>query len=437
MADKKIFCNVPWTNTHIYWDGSFGMCCSESGKLYPASKANEYNINRMSVSEWYNSEPITAIRQRIQQTASIPQCSYCYLAEAHGYESRRTKENFKTVIFTEQAFDKSFKQSPFNKSFEDSINSGQTNRQPIDWHVDLGNECNLACKMCNPVTSSLISQKFVKWKLIDESANSNWTRDPVAWANFTSSILAVPNLNRLHFMGGEPLLNKRFIELLDFLVDNDRQNISVSFVSNGTLINEPILRRLKQFRSCDIEISLESVHKNNHYIRQGSITSEVIANIQYLMTLQTDTFHVVLRSVPQLLNINNYDEYIRWAWANKLPVQGIPLVDPAYLQICVLPMELRQSIIPRYEALVTELNNHQPTMSSIATGRNVNDIEPQLLRECRAMISMLSAPEPTNVESLRHELIHWLIKWDIEFNLDAYDYYPEYWNFLSEYGYQV
>jgi len=437
MADKKIFCNVPWTNTHIYWDGSFGMCCAETSKIYPASQSAEYNIHSMTVDEWTNSEPIRIIRRRIQQSAPIAQCSDCYRSEAHGYESRRVKENFKTVIFTEQAFDKSFKQSPFSKSFDNSLISGQTDRQPIDWHVDLGNECNLACKMCNPTASSLISQKFVKWKLIDESANANWTRNPSAWANFTSSILAVPNLNRLHFMGGEPLLNKRFGELLDFLIDNNRQNISISFVSNGTIIDKKILAKLKQFRSCDIEISLESIHDNNHYIRQGSVTSTVIENIQYLMTLQTDTFHIILRSVPQLLNINNYNEYIRWAWENKLPIQGIPLTGPAYLQICVLPIGLRHSIIPRYEALALDLEKYQPAMTSIATGRNVNDIEIQLLRECRAMISMLAAPEPTNVEALRRELISWLIKWDTEFNLNAVDYYLEYQEFLSEYGYHI
>ena len=305
-------------------------------------------------------------------------------------------------------------------------------QSPIDWHVDLGNECNLSCKMCNPRASSKISNTFIKWGLISESANQNWTANESAWCNFKSSVSAVPNLNRMHFMGGEPLLNKRFPELLDFLLDHN-PGMSISFVSNGTMLNQSIVERLQKFRSCDVEISLESIHDNNHYIRQGSVTEEVIKNIKWLCDHQTETFHVVLRSVPQLLNVNNYDQYLQWAWSNKLSVQGIPLTDPAYLQISVLPYQLRQTMIPKYQALIDSL---QPQISttSLTTGRNVSNLAQSLIRECNAVVSMLLAPEPDNVLELRQQLIYWLTKWDREFGLDARQFYPEYREFLLEIG---
>ena len=34
MTDKNIFCNSPWYELHIYWDGSLGFCCQEAHKLY-------------------------------------------------------------------------------------------------------------------------------------------------------------------------------------------------------------------------------------------------------------------------------------------------------------------------------------------------------------------------------------------------------------------
>jgi len=432
MSNKKIFCNVPWTNTHIYWDGSYGVCCSE--KEPPHRDPTKYNLKNITVDTWYNSEPMKKFRKSITAADPIPACRGCYHEENHGYESRRIKENFKSVIFTEQAFERSYQQSPYYTEFESS--DGATSKQPIDWHIDLGNECNLACKMCFPRASSVISNMYVKRKLVDQSANQNWTRETAAWDNFTTSILNVPELNRLHFMGGEPLLNKRFTELLDFLIESKRTSMSISFVSNGTLINPDIIKKLKQFKSFDIEISIESISSNNDYIRQGSNIKDILKNIYWLKEQQSDQFHLVIRSVPQLLNINNYDEYIMWAWDNQLPVQGIPLIDPAYLQISVLPLSIRKKIKEKYTELELFLVQQQPNIKTISTGRNVGNLAQQLLRECRSVMLMLDAPEPGNVTDLRKELSLWLMRWDKEYKLNAFDYYPEYKDFLVDIGYE-
>jgi len=430
MPDQRIFCSVPWTNTHIYWDGSFGLCCSE--REQPHTDPAQYNIKNMTVGQWYNSVPMQAKRRAIQGAEPINGCRDCYKEEAHGHESRRIRENFKTVIFTERAFERSYIQSPMRDAF-----ATVTDRQPVDWHIDLGNECNLACKMCYPRASSKISSIYQKWKLIDATANRNWTADDQSWESFKTSILETKHLNRLHFMGGEPMLSKRFIELLDFLIAQGRTDISISFVSNGTMLYDQAVARLKQFRSCDIEISIESVKDNNHYIRQGSVTADVKRTILELAQYQSDTFNIVLRTVPQLLSVNNYDELIRWALQNKLAIQSIPLTEPEYLQICVLPLEIRTRLIPKYTELLAQLTKLVPDCVGLTTGRNVANIEQMLARHTETVINMLSAPEPDNVVELREQLIHWLARWDNEFKLDAREIYPEYREFLLEHGYQV
>ena len=155
MADQNIFCNVPWTTVHIYWDGSFGACCTERHKPYTSG---EYNLKSMTVTDWFNSEPMQQLRKDIQGSGPLSLCNACYYQERNGYESRRIKENFKSIIFTKQAFDKSFSQSPWADRFKSAFtNSTQSN--PVDWHVGIGSECNLAWKMCNPKASSIISSK--------------------------------------------------------------------------------------------------------------------------------------------------------------------------------------------------------------------------------------------------------------------------------------
>ena len=437
MPNKNIFCNVPWTNLHVYWDGSYGICCSERAKPYPTEQTI-YNLENFTVQEWFNQLPIRNIRKQILADTPLPICNGCYNEEKQNYESRRIKENFKSVIFTELNFQKSYEQSPNNKKFEESLNSGYTSTLPIDWHVDFGNECNLACKMCSPNASSKIASQYKTWGIVDKVTNKNWTKNERAWNNFLISIDYVKNLNRLHFMGGEVLLNKKFYELIDYLIQIERTDISISFVSNGTILDKNLIEKLKKFRSYNIEISIESISTKNSYIRQGSDTTEILKNIKYLQSQQSDKFQLVLRSVPQLLNVSDYDQYILWAWQEKLSIQGIPLSNPKYLQIQILPKHIKNKLVNNYKNVIEQIKSNSNTgFTTIATGRDISRLDMQLIRECNAIINFLEMPEPTDVEHQRQELVKWLEKWDKVYKLNALTEYPEFAEFLTEYGYQI
>lgn len=430
MPNQQIFCNVPWTNLHIYWDGSFGACCSENGKPYSNAR---YNLDQLTVQQWFNSAPMQALRKNILADEKLSLCIGCYSEERIGHESRRIKENFKSVIFTERAFQDSYEQSPMRAVFEQT----KVDIVPIDWHVDLGNECNLACKMCNPGASSKIAAQYRQWNIIPANTGifANWTENPAAWSNFVASVKETPNLNRVHFMGGEPLLNKKFNDILDVLLEYT-PGTSVSFVTNGTLYDSEIIEKLKKFSSCDIEVSVESFDRTNDYIRQGSRINSVLDNLAKFQANITDNFRVILRSVPQLLNINSYYHYLRYCWQNRIIVQSIPLKTPEYLQISVLPDDIKRTLLVEYRKLETELQAQtNKEFVSIATGRDESKITAQILRETCAMISLLE--QPTVREQLRFDLINWLTKWDSVHKLNALEFYPEYADFFKKYGYKI
>lgn len=431
MANPKIFCNVPWTNTHLYWDGTYGACCSERQKI------TKTNIKETSLVTWFNSDDMRNFRQRILGDTPLPECESCYYEESHGHESRRIKENFKSAVFTTQAFDASYKQTPWYKTFEHSRESGTTAQLPRDWHIDFGNECNLACKMCSPHISSKIAQQYRSWDIKFDQA-TNWTNDDSSWQQILENLNAIPVLHRLHIMGGEPTYNKKFYKLIDWFIDNDRTDFSFSFVTNGTNLQQSLIDKLQKFKSVDIEISIESFHApSNNYIRQGSDTNEIIKNIKLLLPQQSDRFHIVLRSVPQLLNINTYHEYIQFAYDNNVSVQSIPLTTPSYLAINVLPWHIRQALIPNFEAVKAHIiKNNKVNFSTITTGRDVSRLGQQLIKECDSMISMLGQ-YVDDIEAKRTELVEWLIKWDQVYKFDARICYPEYKEFLEHYGYQI
>ena len=106
MANQKVFCNTPWYEAHIYWDGSLGICCQESRKLHTDNQ--KFNIKNISLADWFNSEPVSQFRKSILGDTPTDICSRCYHEEDIGGTSRRHRANQKSVIFTRTAFHSSY-----------------------------------------------------------------------------------------------------------------------------------------------------------------------------------------------------------------------------------------------------------------------------------------------------------------------------------------
>jgi organic radical activating enzyme len=418
MANENIFCNVPWSNVHVYWDGSFGVCCSEKQKF---SNDPAHNLKTMTVKEWYKSQTMAEVRRMLSGDERLPHCRGCYQQESVGYESRRIKENFKSVIFTEQAFERSYLRSPWIDKFE----SQSADDHPIDWHVDFGNECNLACKMCNPEASSTIAAHLRRVGQHAGPIKTSWADDPAAWQNFLDSVDAAP-IKRIHVMGGEPMLIKRYRDFIDHLVATERFEISLSFVTNGTVIDQAFLDKLKRFANVDIEISIETLDTVNDYIRQGSKIASMMENIELVRANQDDKLQLILRTVPQALSIGSYAELIRYAREHSLIIEGIPLIRPRFMAIDVVPKLLREQMIPVFERLIVPVE-----AARLQNGRNVGTVDEKLNREAAAMIRMLRADEPENAAELRSQLAQHLSMWDRIYKMDA----RQHLDWIAEHGY--
>jgi sulfatase maturation enzyme AslB (radical SAM superfamily) len=429
VSNSGVFCNTPWYELHIYWDGSLGICCQEAHKLYTGA---DYNIATMTIQEWFNSEPVRDFRQRILKDSRLSECSRCYTEEDSGGVSRRQRANQKSVIFT-QAFQHSFEQSPGRKHFEDS---GVAATQPIDIHIDLGNFCNLACKMCNAQASSRIAAQEVKWGITSSQQflGSDWTRDTAVWNNFKQQLLNIPGLNNVHFMGGETLLTDRLEDLVDTLIEHQRFETCFSFVTNGTVFRPDLMIKLAKFRRVGIEISIETVDDHNAYQRQGTDTAQVLHNIdRYLAMCNNTSITVCLRPAVSALTIGYFDGLLMYALQRKLIVKSLQVNTPHFLDAVVLPPAVRQQYMVQYQAVLQNLD-------SIDVVNDYNFSDPnnyQLVvkQQAQMCINMLSMPEPKNVDQLRGQLVNHCKKWDKIYDLDARQLYPELSDVWDQYGY--
>jgi hypothetical protein len=435
LANKNIFCNTPWYEIHIYWDGSYGICCQEAHKLYPDNKT-EYNIKTMSLAEWFNSEPARNFRNKILENSELSECQQCMIEESDAGNSRRFKSNQKSVIFTRIAFDTSFGQSPGHKHFEFSRNNhGQTTTHPIDLHIDLGNFCNLACKMCNASASSTIASQHVRWGIQEDRKflGVDWTKDIKVWNNFKQQLLDIPKLNNIHFMGGETILTDKFENLVDTLIENNRLDVCLSFVTNGTIFKPSLVEKLAKFRRVGIEVSIETLGRHNEYIRQGTVTDIVLENIsKYRSYCNNNSITVALRPAPSLLSVGHYVDLLQYALDNQFVVKSNICYKPSFLNIQNLPSNVKNNYKEKYIKFLKQFDSISALDYNASDPHEVKNIIKEQAELC---LSLLNKNDPADIITQHKLLVEHCKKWDTVYKLNAQELYPELAEIWDKYGY--
>lgn len=378
----------------------------------------------MTLAEWFNSEPVRDFRMKMFDLTGTETCSRCYFEEAHGGTSRRHRSNQKSVIFTKQAFEESFQQSPGYDHFMFSKGmDGLTDTLPIDLHIDLGNHCNLACKMCWPGASTRIASQYVKWGLpAEQYLGVDWTKDDSVWARFIDELVQIPKLKNIHFMGGETLLSPRLEQLVDHMILHKRFDVCFSFVTNGTVYKPQLVEKLKQFGRVGIEVSIETATEHNDYIRQGSKVTEVINNIK-LYSQQCDGSKVSLTIRPAIsaLSIGYYHTLLNFCLEEKLLIKSLLVQNPAYLSPSVLPHKLRNQYQHPYLKLLALLNDVNIDVDYNES--DPNNYQQSVKHQAQQAVNMLQNDLETHGA---HELLDWCSRWDKEFEFDIYRLYPEF-----------
>jgi MoaA/NifB/PqqE/SkfB family radical SAM enzyme len=431
LPSDKVFCNSPWYELHIYWDGALSFCCHATPEVpYPVAEKSKYNIRNMSIAEWYVSEPMQQARLRMLGSERWNHCRKCYHEEEHSNTSRRHRSNQKSVIFREQ-FQNSFEQSPGYDKFADLNYKGL----PVDLHIDLGNYCNLACKMCTPEASSRIASQHRVWKMTDTVA-TDWTRDQATWDRFLAELITIPKLKNIHFMGGETLIQPRFEECIDYLIANKRTDVLISFVTNGTTYNPVLIKKLKQFARVGLEVSIETLGKTNNYIRQGTDTKVVVNNImKYIAECNNTSITLTLRPAPSLLSARDYWQVIEFALQNQLLIKSNLCSEPEFLSIGTLPQSIRLTYLDNYKKLLQDLDN-------IDLAGEYNESDPGnyqtvAKKQILQMISLLSQPDPDDQYMLLTQLMQHIQDWDQVYGFDARALYPELEELLTRHSYAV
>jgi len=434
MANKDIFCNIPWFELNINHDGSYDLCGCQNDKIIMTELGREWNIKKIGIDDYWNSTRMREKRLIKLGDTVDSMCRMCQMKDAAGYTSARQKENLKSVIFHKK-FDRSFEQSPHKQYFDHSRgHDGETVTRIASLHLNIGTTCNFSCKFCPPEASSRVAQDQRKMGWIaNDYRLETWTQDPVAWQRFVDWFDTNYQYVRVvHIIGGEPELIESFRDLLRMFADKKMSWLNLSFTTNGSIDYSKYRAQLETFNRVEIGVSIETADRANDYLRQGADIMQILRNVDH-MRESMPRVQWTFRTVPTALSVLRYHTLLQHALDRRIPIDASYPNRPRWMLSDLLPVNLKEFTIRHLQDFADSIVVKGEKFNNT---KNPNNVEITLKNEAESLIRHLRKAEPGDVDMLRREMAARLSEQDELYNKSIKDFIPEATDWLRIYGYR-
>ena len=163
----------------------------------------------------------------------------------------------------------------------------------LQWH--LGEACNLKCLHCYQENHKPVQLKYEELEKI--------------YYQFKELLSKEKMLGHINITGGEPLCNPYLFKILD-LINKDKELISFSILTNGTLITKELAAKIKSYNPYYVQVSLEGGKRINDYIR-GKGTYKKIAN--GIKLLRGEGIFTSISFTANKLNYKEFPKVVKYA----------------------------------------------------------------------------------------------------------------------------
>lgn len=224
--------------------------------------------------------------------------------------------------------------------FYNRIMSGGDKLEFIELAVS--NECNLACRMCDPLHSTKILKEAQQHSdTIGEFVNTNNIEPNRVNALDIIQNADLKNLKRVKFVGGEPFVSPETFKVFDIL-EPYAQNIHLHITTNCTLFPKKYLNTLKKFRGVAVLLSIDGVGETASYIRYGADWNTVT---KVLKQWSDTDFNKRITTSVQAYNMHQLPEIYALAVEHRMPFSYHMVYDPSYLSVWSVPEDYMQKCI--------------------------------------------------------------------------------------------
>ena len=165
---SKVFCAKPFDHIYVHPNGKFRLCCTTLQDVRSNDGYTVLDASKHTIEQYWNSDRIKQIRTNMLNGIKTKDCQRCYQQEKEGIQSLRVNRD-------EEYYRK---MTQIDGHFESPATSMQ---------LQMGNICNLKCKMCSQMYSHMNGLELLEMGKIDaewlhwvkkQGANvNNWTNE--------------------------------------------------------------------------------------------------------------------------------------------------------------------------------------------------------------------------------------------------------------------
>ena len=263
-TNNNTICILPFNTLSVGANGNQRLCCNSNNGLNGADKPPL--VTERTDINWFDGIALERIRKSLLNNERIKECDRCWELEDIGQQSYRQMASTGYIEYAP-------------KRYENIVN-GDHSTVLEKLEIDLGNKCNLACRMCGPHSSSLFAEEYNKVNNIINIASKSWLGD----SKFFDLIRAnASTLKHIYILGGEPLIIPEQAELLDLLIELDvAKNIKLQYNSNITTIGSRWYETWDKFKCVEINASIDGTEGFYEYVRWPAKWDKIHANLKEL-----------------------------------------------------------------------------------------------------------------------------------------------------------
>ena len=375
MTNRKVFpiqtatsCQLKWTWSTIYLiDGTTASC----HRTY----RHKFDYDTF---DFHNTPQKIQDRERMLQGLWPEKgCEYCRNIElAGGSSDRITNLDF----------------WDFDQPKELQIDPLAVSVTPRILEIYFNNTCNLKCTYCGPHFSSLWNDELVRFGdtpfVIDKDFNKNKQKC------FDWLALNMQELHQLNVLGGEPLYQEEFDQLLDILELTPAPNLTLTFFSNLAVAQDKLIEkidrieRLKEqghIKKLIITASLDCWGDEQEFARFPLSLKTWEKNFNYILDKEWIT--IVIGSTITPLTIKSLyvlmEKIIEWNKQRPVYWYGNSVNYPDYMFIDMFGDIFKDDFDRAINLMPTEFPEHQSVRNyligirdqSSNTGINLTRIE--------------------------------------------------------------
>ena len=363
---ESLYCGVTYKELYINHTGRFRNCCIQTQGYGEKGFLKSQNPN-----EWFAKQyDLNLVREDLESGSRNPSCSKCWKLEDKGHSSYRLNWNRSTYY------------------------AGNTSPEIEIIDFRLGNQCNLQCRICNPMWSDQLGKSYqlAKDNGIFNSLNQSFTEGTIkpsseVMEDLIGFCLRTPSLKEIKFAGGEPFVMPEVEYFLNRMIEEGKTNLTVSFLTNTTTAKESTIELLKQFNKVIMQCSIDGIGEDIEFQRFPCKWSVIERNFRKFVDCG---FEVSLTPCWSQLNALGVVDFLNWASEfDNVHVAYNEVTNPTYLDYKLIPLKYRTSTIEAIKTCKFPKRMHKDYFkffeSLTTTERSITESERQALADAAAI----------------------------------------------------